>query len=83
MRTPTRSIQQLLKEACKGPIPVEVKGWVRTIRAQKNVAFLSINDGSQVEPLQVVCKPESIKNISNGSSVVIQGDLHAVLRDDH
>jgi len=33
---------------------VAVSGWVRSIRKQKAVAFVSVNDGSSVDSMQVV-----------------------------
>ena len=33
---------------------VTVKGWVRTKRGNKNVAFIALNDGSCVSNIQVV-----------------------------
>ena len=33
---------------------VVVKGWVRTKRGNKNVAFIALNDGSCVANMQVV-----------------------------
>ena len=33
---------------------VNIKGWVRTKRGNKNVAFIAINDGSIVHNIQVV-----------------------------
>jgi asparaginyl-tRNA synthetase len=32
---------------------VVVRGWVKTVRAQKNVAFVQINDGSNQAGVQV------------------------------
>jgi uncharacterized protein (UPF0305 family) len=34
--------------------PVVVKGWVRTIRKQKTVAFIQVNDGSNLKGIQCV-----------------------------
>ena len=33
---------------------VNVKGWVRTKRGNKNVAFIALNDGSTINNIQVV-----------------------------
>ena len=33
---------------------ITVKGWVRTKRGNKNVAFIALNDGSCVANIQVV-----------------------------
>uniref|UniRef100_A0A7D9NKU1 asparagine--tRNA ligase n=1 Tax=Xenopus tropicalis TaxID=8364 RepID=A0A7D9NKU1_XENTR len=45
-------------------------GWVRSVRAQKEVLFLHINDGSSMENLQIVAD-----SVSFGSSVEVQGML--------
>ncbi|NWR33272.1 SYNM protein, partial [Tachuris rubrigastra] len=51
-------------------------GWVRSVRSQKEVLFLHINDGSSVEHLQVVADP-SLENrdLTFGSAVEVQGKL--------
>ena len=33
---------------------VDVKGWVRTRRGNKNVQFVALNDGSTIKNLQIV-----------------------------
>ena len=55
---------------------VRVKGWVRTVRKQKNVSFLEINDGSSVKGCQVVAPTNLVANLdglSVGCSVSVQG----------
>ena len=37
-----------------------VNGWVKNRRGSKNVFFISLNDGSTIENLQIVCESESI-----------------------
>ncbi|XP_023656426.2 asparaginyl-tRNA synthetase isoform X1 [Paramormyrops kingsleyae] len=55
---------------------VKIQGWVRSVRAQKNVLFLDVNDGSTKKSLQVVADPElNDKNLTFGSSVQISGSL--------
>ncbi|NXW83491.1 SYNM protein, partial [Alopecoenas beccarii] len=51
-------------------------GWVRSVRAQKEVLFLHINDGSSLENLQVVADP-SLENrdLTFGSAVEVEGKL--------
>ncbi|NXB71800.1 SYNM protein, partial [Donacobius atricapilla] len=51
-------------------------GWVRSVRSQKEVLFLHINDGSSLESLQVVADP-SLENrdLTFGSAVEVQGKL--------
>ncbi|NXK33597.1 SYNM protein, partial [Piprites chloris] len=55
---------------------VRVQGWVRSVRSQKDVLFLHINDGSSLEHLQVVADP-SLENrdLTFGSAVEVQGKL--------
>ncbi|XP_010282743.1 PREDICTED: probable asparagine--tRNA ligase, mitochondrial, partial [Phaethon lepturus] len=55
---------------------VKVQGWVRSVRSQKEVLFLHINDGSSLENLQVVADP-SLENrdLTFGSAVEVQGKL--------
>lgn len=36
--------------------PVEVNGWIKSVRAHKNVAFLEVSDGSTGENVQAVLK---------------------------
>lgn len=59
---------------------VLVKGWVRTKRASKNVAFININDGSTLENIQAVVNTDSfdeslLKRVTTGSSVSVKGKL--------
>lgn len=58
---------------------VEVRGWVRNIRAQQNIAFLSLYDGSTFNPLQVVFDNkeiiEKLENVTSGCSVYVYGEL--------
>ena len=43
-----------------------VKGWVRTMRDSKNVAFIALNDGSVIHNVQIVVDPLTIgENILN------------------
>ncbi len=57
---------------------ITVKGWVRTKRASKNVAFVALNDGSTIKNLQVVVSPEQfeedlITRITTGSCLAVGG----------
>lgn len=53
---------------------VLVKGWVRTVRAQKSFTFVEINDGSTLSNLQIIADtlPEGV---STGASVSIKGKV--------
>jgi asparaginyl-tRNA synthetase len=57
-----------------------VKGWVRTKRGSKNVAFIALNDGSTIHNIQVVADRENIDDsildrIHTGASLNIIGTL--------
>ncbi len=57
---------------------VEVKGWVRTVRTQKNFTFIEVNDGSTLANLQVIADQnlhnyEAVLNLTTGSSVRVAG----------
>ncbi|XP_070346677.1 asparaginyl-tRNA synthetase isoform X4 [Equus asinus] len=55
---------------------VKVQGWIRSVRSQKEVLFLHINDGSSLESLQVVADSSfDSKELAFGSSVEVQGQL--------
>ena len=59
---------------------VVVKGWVRTKRGNKNVAFIALNDGSTINNIQVVCDLQRfdealMKQITTGSCLCVKGDL--------
>ncbi|NWZ27160.1 SYNM protein, partial [Asarcornis scutulata] len=55
---------------------VQVQGWVRSVRSQKEVLFLHINDGSSLESLQVVADPSmESRDLTFGSAVEVRGKL--------
>ncbi|XP_077902879.1 asparaginyl-tRNA synthetase isoform X8 [Ictidomys tridecemlineatus] len=55
---------------------VKVQGWVRSVRSQKEVLFLHVNDGSSLESLQVVADSNfDNKELTFGSSVEVLGQL--------
>ena len=54
---------------------VNVKGWVRTRRGNKNVNFIAVNDGSTIKNIQVVVdlskfSEAEMKPITDRKSVV-------------
>lgn len=62
--------------------PIQVKGWVRTKRGNKQVAFIALNDGSCVQNIQVVAdlnNPEFtedlLKRVSTGACLCVDGIL--------
>ena len=53
-----------------------VKGWVRTKRGNNQITFLSINDGSCYDSIQVVSENKiETDKIHTGTSVRIEGKL--------
>jgi hypothetical protein len=44
--------------------PVVVKGWVRTLRKQKTLAFVEVNDGSNLSGIQCVLSFDDIDSVS-------------------
>ncbi|MDX2195410.1 MAG: asparagine--tRNA ligase [Cytophagales bacterium] len=74
-------IKQLLQSTDYGQ-EVQIKGWVRTKRDSKNVAFVAINDGSTIHNIQVVVEnasfPETyLKDVVTGAGVCVTGTLAA------
>ncbi len=60
---------------------VNVKGWVRTRRGNKNVAFIALNDGSVIHSIQVVVdvasfnNNELLKKVTTGACISVTGVL--------
>ncbi len=70
------TVAELLSNT-KTPIEIEIKGWVRTFRANR---FIALNDGSTIHNIQCVINfedtdPKLLKRITTGASVSIQGTL--------
>ena len=61
---------------------VNVKGWVRSKRGNKNVNFIALNDGSSIKNVQVVVDVEKfdaelLKKITTGACLSVVGKLVA------
>ncbi|CAG8803257.1 10247_t:CDS:2, partial [Dentiscutata erythropus] len=54
---------------------IEVYGWVRSVRVQKNVSFAVINDGSSLKGMQAILSSEEAKKLMTGACVRIRGIL--------
>ncbi|PLX02310.1 MAG: asparagine--tRNA ligase [Marinilabiliales bacterium] len=59
---------------------INVKGWVRTKRGSKNVAFIALNDGSTINNIQIVVdrndnNADLLENINTGASLSVDGIL--------
>ena len=71
-----RTVAELLSEK-QTQIDIEVKGWVRTYRANR---FIAINDGSTINNIQCVVDFENfeeaiLKRITTGAAIHIKGVL--------
>lgn len=69
MSTEAVSTPQILKrvktkEAAPTEEDVAIKGWVRTVRKQKTLAFVEVNDGSTLSGIQCVLPFDSINDES-------------------
>ena len=72
-------IAQLLKSTDYDS-QVVVKGWVRTKRGNKNVAFIALNDGSCVANIQIVvdlakADEDILRQITTGACICVEGQL--------
>ena len=72
----TYSVSQLLTKDINLQ-PIEIKGWVRTFRANR---FIALNDGSTLHNIQCVVDFENtdeatLKRITTGAAVHIKGEL--------
>ena len=72
-------IKDLLSSSPVGS-DVTVKGWVRTKRGNKNIAFIALNDGSTINNIQVVVDlpdfdENLLKDITTGACIAVTGKL--------
>ena len=72
----SRTVSELLSQEIK-LTEVEIKGWVRTFRANR---FIALNDGSTLNNIQCVVDFENtdesiLKRITTGAAVHIKGEL--------
>ena len=59
---------------------VNVKGWVRTRRGNKQVNFIALNDGSTINNMQIVVdlvqfEEDTLKSITTGACISVNGVL--------
>jgi len=72
-----------IKELLQSPLldtDVLVKGWVRTKRGNKNIAFIALNDGSTIKNVQIVAETSKfdetfLKDITTGACIAVTGKL--------
>lgn len=75
-------VRQLIRETKRyAGKEVEVSGWIRSNRDQKSFGFISLNDGTHFNTIQVVYEKEKLPNFEEvikfraGSAVKIKGVL--------
>lgn len=76
-------IRTVISEALKRTdigADVNIKGWVRTRRGNKNVSFVALNDGSTINNIQIVVDNEKfgeefLKPITTGACISVIGKL--------
>ncbi len=79
METQKTSVKELLQAGvCNRE--VEICGWVRTKRGNKQVNFIALNDGSTINNIQIVVDmerfPEDVlKKVTTGAAVYVKGLL--------
>jgi asparaginyl-tRNA synthetase len=61
-------------------VMVNVKGWVRTRRGNKNVSFIALNDGSTIFNVQIVVdlgnfNEDQLKTVTTGACISVNGIL--------
>ncbi len=59
---------------------INIRGWVRTRRGNKNVGFIALNDGSTIHNMQIVVDmakfdEEQLKPITTGAAISVNGIL--------
>ena len=74
-------IKTLLKDIAVGT-EVNVRGWVRTKRASKNVAFIALNDGSAIHNIQIVvdmalADAKFLPKVTTGAAISVTGEVVA------
>ena len=75
----TQRLVEILKSGTVGS-DIVVKGWVRTKRGNKNVAFIALNDGSCAGNIQIVVDlanfdENTLKLITTGACIRVDGEL--------
>ena len=73
-----KKVKELLET--KAGEEVLAKGWVRTKRGNKEIAFIALNDGSTIKNIQIVVDKNEqtegiLAKISTGACIGVQGQL--------
>lgn len=75
-------VKDLVREAASyAGKEVEVSGWIRTNRDQKSFGFISLNDGTHLNPVQIVYERDQLSDFERvarlgvGSALTVNGIL--------
>jgi asparaginyl-tRNA synthetase len=75
-RFPIQTISHILKQKINS-VPITVYGYIKTVRSQKQMTFIEINDGSSSTGLQSIIDSTKLPTIklSTGCTVRLQGTM--------
>ena len=62
-------IKKLYENIIENGSKVTVCGWIKSIRVSKNLAFLSISDGSCFKPLQIIAESDKLAEFNEISKL--------------
>lgn len=69
-----KCVKELLSEPPKSETNLILKGWVKSTRSSKNVAFLDLVDGTSHQDIKCVIRPPSLlPQVKPGSSIELSG----------
>lgn len=73
---------EIFKDPAAYAGPIQVAGWVRTVRDSKAVGFIELADGSSFKNVQVVYEQDAIdpqvkKQLCTGCAISVAGDAGA------
>ena len=60
---------------------ITIKGWIKSVRTPKNFSFIELNDGSQLDGIQIVADStienyeEILKDLTTGASLCVKGKV--------
>lgn len=80
VRWKVRALQEATESAIIGRT-IKLNGWIRSVRDQKQFAFIDLNDGSSLTGLQIVVDGsntsayEAVQKLSTGCSITAIGEI--------
>ena len=72
-------IKKIYEELPQSETQIKVCGWIKSIRVSKNLAFITISDGSCFRPIQIIAETEKLENfediskLNTGAAIAVQG----------